>query len=254
MTSQPNEPPAVAVLDTNVLLDVFSCHDLSAKVDKVAADGGPIADDASVVHRRARARESLLLAMYFDATGATTHSLLNEADGMLTRAVPPGEESLETHYTTLFVWFTKELLLARWDARVVAPVAGWEGILSTTLPLEGREATAPTGSRADAWHIAWAKAHGLPLITNEGFSPAGYEPGKIAKRAAMDGVRVMFPKDFYAGKIDEAAEIEGFFGRFREHAPAYLERHSSHRNSLEMMFGVLRHVLLGETDGRDSPV
>jgi hypothetical protein len=253
MTSHP--PPAVAVVDTNVLLDIFSCHDLTDTFDAIhALNEHAAVDNPSVVHRRARARESLLLALYFNAIGATTYSLRNEADSMLTTKVPPGQESLEMHYTTLAVWFVKSLLLLDWNAGALTPASGWEKNLSKPPVLRRKQVVAPTGNNADAWHIACAKEHGLPLVTNEGFNPTSYKEGKIARRAKADGVRALFPKDFYAGKIDEAAEIGGFLQRFRDEAPAYLETNPSQRNALQMMFGVYRHTLLGETEGHTEPV
>jgi len=259
------EPRAVAVVDANVLLDLHSCHNFSEEYEKIYATRGVAAiDDPAVVYRRARARESLLLAMYFNATGATTDSL-GEMYGVLKRAVPPEEQSFELDYATLSFWFVKELLLPRWRRRGVIPASGWEAALSTPSSLDGPELVVrtgnsedawhvvPSGNRADAWHIAWAKTQGLPIVTNEGFTPSGYEQGKMAKRAAVEAVQVLFPKDVYAGRLDETAEIEGFFTRFREHAPLFLQEYPGHRRGLETMFGVLRHILLGETDGRHAP-
>jgi hypothetical protein len=196
--------------------------------------------------------------------GATTYSLHSEALGILTTTVPPEEECFEMHYTTLFIWFVLGYLLPDWKPQLVTPVAdsGWAQKLSPELLAKIPELVAagdpelakPTGNRADAWHIAYAKEHSLELITNEGFKTTGYEPGKITKRARAEGVRVLFPKDLYEGKFDEHAEAETFIGRFRERVPEYLKTHPSSLNALQWVSGLFSHVLFGETVGRDAPV
>jgi hypothetical protein len=255
-----SDAPFSGVLDTNVLLDIFSCRDLTNEYDQVDFS----VDSPASVWRRARTRESLLAAMYLHKVRATTFSLQNEALDKLTAIVPPEEECFEMHYTTLFIWYVRDYLLSGWNAQAAAPVAGsgWHTILSPELLAKvpellmpgHAELAKPTSNRADAWHIAYAKQHSLPLITNEGFKATGYAPGKIAKRARAQGVTVLFPKDVYAGKVDERAEAEAFLARFRKRAPEYLETHPSALNALQWMSGLFSHVLFGETVGRTTPV
>ena len=151
-------------------------------------------------------------------------------------------------------------MLPDWKPRAVAPGTTWGHNLTTPALLararlpDGTSPLSPTGTTADAWHIAWAKEKGIPLVTNEGFTPTGYAPGKIAPLAAAEGVVVLFPKDFYARKLDQAAAIQRFCARFEEQAEGYLATHPSHRAALQLMYGSARHVLLGETQGRDTPV
>ena len=58
----------LAVVDTNVLLDIYSCHDVSNSYEQGAQiDTEAFVDSGEAVYRRARARESLILAMYFHA-------------------------------------------------------------------------------------------------------------------------------------------------------------------------------------------
>jgi hypothetical protein len=251
--------PLAFVVDTNVILDIFSCHDLSNEYGKVDFT----VDSPGATWRRARARESLLAAIYLHKIGATTYSLHGEAVDTLTTMVPPDEQCFEMHYTTLFIWFVRDYLMD-WKADLATPVAdsGWEKTLSPELLeklpellLPGHaELAAPTGNRADGWHISYAKEHGFPLITNEGFKATGYEPGKITKRARGEGVQVLFPKELYEGKIDERAEAEAFMARFRAQGPDYLKTHPGSLNALQWMSGLFSHVLFGETVGRDVPV
>jgi hypothetical protein len=262
--SEATVPQIDVVLDTNVLLDVHSCHDVSTTYQRLFYTMGAAAvNDASVVYRRARARESFLLALFFNKNGLTTCSLRAEAVDILIRRVPPapGEAtSLELAFTELFIWFVKDYLLPNWKAQAAGPGVGWEKTLSAPALLTPElltpghpELENPTGSRADAWHIAEAKELRVPLVSNEGFNPAGYETGKIKRRATEEGVSAYFPHEFYGGKMNEADEIGAFFERFTEEAPRYLDAKRQELGAdrtgeaLDFVFGYYRFVLLGET-------
>jgi hypothetical protein len=82
----------VAVLDTNVKLDIYSCHDFVRTADDAItkATGTPVAalEEPRVTYRFARARESLLLAMYLHARSAKTFSLHRELVDRLTTSGP----------------------------------------------------------------------------------------------------------------------------------------------------------------------
>ena len=96
----------LAVVDTNVILDVVSLHDLSQTYERLGADG---VDTPDAVYRRSRARESLLLAIYFHKAKAVTYSLHSEPVAILTTKVDPtSEDALETHYTKLFIHFVRK--------------------------------------------------------------------------------------------------------------------------------------------------
>jgi hypothetical protein len=244
----------VGVLDTNVVLDLHSVHDFAREYEKRHPTLGVAAiDHPEVVFRRCRARESLLLGIYLDSIDGATYSNGIEALRMLVGNVPPDDETIERHYTGLYIWFMKELLLSRWQARAVPIEPGWEKNLSRSPVLTEAERTEPTGSRADAWLVATAKRMGLPVITHEGFTATGYAPGGIARRAKVEGVQVLFPKQVYAGQFDESAAIDRFLQRFAEAAPAYLKENPSHTGAMNLMWNLVRHLLLGETDGRDVP-
>lgn len=263
-------PNAVAIVDTNVFLDIYSCHDAIVAYNTVYAEIGRAAvDHPKVVYRRARARESLLLALYLNKVGATTFTLQSEAMDVLEDNAPPtavGGMRWETDFTSFMVHFVKDYVLGNWNACFATPKAGWEKfvsveLLSTELRTPGHpELTTPTGTNADTFHIACAKDNGIPLITNEGFSETGYKSGKIVKRAAREGVRGMRPCDFYAGHINEADEIDAFLNRFRDEAPKYLDAHWQKHGKdaadkvLGLIYGQYRLFLRGEAEGRDTPV
>ena len=87
-----NRPPltSYAVTDTNVMLDIYSCHDVSLNYDALHGRIGVAAlDDPSIVYRRARARESLFLAMHFHKVKAVTYSLHSERVGSRSRSDGP---------------------------------------------------------------------------------------------------------------------------------------------------------------------
>ena len=237
----PNETstPSPVVLDTNVFLDIHSCHDINRKYFELGVEG---IDEPGAVYRRARARESILLAAYLNKIGGVTHSLSNEAIDRLTELVPPdAEETPETqpekHFTTNFIHFVKDFVLPNWRPSIVAP-----------------KDEKPTGNAADAWLVAYAKEQGFPLVTNEGFKPTGYVEGKIVKRAREAGVEVFTPRDFYEGKMDVESEIDAFLQRFRDGAREYLRgRTDKTYLVLQWMEGALQARLAwGDGGPRDA--
>jgi hypothetical protein len=269
-SSQETPPNAVAIVDTNVFLDIYSCHDAIIAYNSVYAEVGRVAvDHPKVVYRRARARESLLLALHLNKIGASTFTLQSEAMDKLELNAPPtavGGVRWETDFTSFMIHFMKDYLLASWTPYFATPKAGWEEFVSDDLlspelrTPRHPELTTPTGTNADTFHIACAKEHGIPLITNEGFSETGYKPGKIVRRAAREGVRGLLPRDFYAGHINEADEIDAFLNRFRDEAPKYLDAHWQKHGKdaadevLGLIYGQYRLFLRGEAEGRDTPV
>jgi hypothetical protein len=246
---EPNSPPPApldAVMDTNVMLDIYSCHDLANTYSEAQARRGSVAlDDRPMVYRRARARESFLLALCLDKIGATTYSLHFELVALLTARAPPapGGQTIESDFTRFFVAFVKERLLPHWNAR---------------LPQEpGNEAK----NEADLALVAYCKEHSLPLITNEGYSHTGIVDEGMRKLAKHAGVGVFTPREFYQGKMNEAEEIEAFLGRFRDQAAGHIDARKKElgeddkgREVLAWIHGYYRHILLGETEGRDRPV
>jgi hypothetical protein len=244
MNNVPSEG-TLAILDTNVFIDVHSCHDLIDTFDGLHATVGNAAiEDPAVTYRLARARESVLLVIYLNKIGATTFNLHSEAVEMLMRSAPPapGGTSMKSDFTTVFLHFVKDYVLPDW---------------SPTMPTEpGTEAK----NEADAALIECAKKHNLPLITNEGYTPKGLVEIKMRKLAREAGVQVFAPREFYAGKIDEAEEIAAFLQRFREHAPGYLKERNQTLGPDQMgkvlgwIIGYYRMILLGVVEGRDTPV
>jgi hypothetical protein len=240
-----NEPLVYAVTDTNVLLDVHSCHDLTtAYNDAYARLGKAAVDDLTVVYRRARARESLLLGMHLNRVKATTYSLHFEPVDLLTKRAPPaaGGATMESDFTNMFLHFVKDYVLPDWN------------MIMPTQP--GTEAK----NDADKAYIDYAKQHGLPLITNEGYGQNGLVDEKMRKLAKDAGVAVYAPREFYQGQIDEAAEIEAFLQRFKEQVPVYMDVRKKLLGEdkigavLTWVYGYYRMILLGEVEGRTTPV
>jgi hypothetical protein len=234
-----NDTP-IAVLDTNVMLDVYSCHDLANEYRKGGDVAGPEA-----TYRRARARESLMLAIYLHSIRATTYGLHHEVPRMLTEMVDPAAHGAwENHFTTLFVHFVKDEVLFGWRDEFVP---------DNDLGVEGEA--------ADERLLTYARDNKISLITNEGFKVRGVKDKKLRARAKAQGVEVFTPREFYEGKLDEVPAMQAFLKRFAERAPAYIKQHnrefgpSKVGDSLKLLLGVYRHILFGEIrDGSLLPV
>src|SRR5262245_16783308 len=153
-TTTPNLQDVGAVLDTNVLLDIYSGHDLLAAYDNLGTEQ-PNAPE--LVFRRARARDGLLLASYLHKQRLTTCSLDNEFKNGLRMLAPPTQiTDFKCHFTTFFVWFVKDHIFPDWNAAFV----------------EGNDAGLK-GTACDTVLLDVARYNALPLITNEGFGVEG---------------------------------------------------------------------------------
>jgi hypothetical protein len=243
--SQPPSP-LYAVTDTNVLLDVHSCHDLASTYDRLHVGLRDAArDDPAFVYRVARARESLLLGIHFHNVKAATYSLHFEPVDLLAKRAPPapGGATIESDFTTQFIHFVKEYVLPDWDMRTPA------------------EPGSETSNAADQAYLDFAKRNGLPLITNEGHAQGGIGKKKNLREMAQKAeVAVFTPKEFYTGKIDESAEIEGFLQRFQEQAPVYMARRRQELGEDEIgevlgwIYGYYLMILRGEVAGSPIPL
>ena len=80
---------------------------------------------------------------------------------------------------------------------------------------------------ADRALLSFAQKANLPLITNEGYTKDGVFDERLRKRAKEAGVSVFTAREFYAGKIDEAKEIDSFLLRFRDAMPGFLAARSA---------------------------
>jgi hypothetical protein len=261
-----------AVLDTNAFLDVYSCHDVFRDYGVLYEDmGQAAADEPKCVYRRARARESLVLAIYLHqlqvATVTLQDELLEELEGAAPAKTPIGTPTaFETVFTMTTIHFTKDAIIPDWEPGFANTWPGWEKtlppeLLNADLLIPGhKELEKPTGSRADTFHIACAKDLGVPLITNEGFGEGGYGSRKIIKRAARAGVTALRPFEFYRGHLDEEKAITWFLERFKEEAPKYLEDRGKKvgadkaPEAFTLIYGIYLNILRGEAEGRVAPL
>jgi hypothetical protein len=98
------------------------------------------------------------------------------------------------------------------------------------------------------------------VVTNEGYTQNGIVDERMRKLAKDDGVQVFTPREFWLGRIDETKEIEGFFQAFENQAPIYIVARRNELGEdrigevLDWVYGYYRLVLVGEANGRDTPV
>ena len=232
------EVELLAVLDSNVLMDISSCHDAYDTYGELGFDAP--AEHRRAIYRRARARESLLLAMYLHKVGAVTYCLYEAATKLFER-VPASSPEFPSHFAVVYAQLVQDRLLGGWKCRMDPdpPVAELKG------------------GAADSHLVDFARQHGLPLISNEGLTPEGSRLSGIHKKAARAGVRILAPREFYGAQIDKPNEIASFLERFKTEAPEFFRGEPNERqliDAVEWTFGYYRHVLLGETVGQDEPV
>jgi hypothetical protein len=236
--------PPELVMDTNVFVDIHSCADVTEDFNRLYTTLGNAAlDDPAITYRIARARESMLLAVYLHTTKSTSLALRHEAIGILERRSPParGGTSMTADHTRVVAWFVKDYCLR-----------GWNSVVTTA---HGKV----EGSAADRALVALAAEKSIPLVTTEGYSRDGSidETRLIRREARAQGVTVLTPREYYAGKMDETAEIDAFLQRFYDRVPVYLERRGKRdamHKLLANVHGFYRFVLRGEVEGRTTPV
>ncbi len=224
-----------AIVDTNVILDIYLVNDLFKAYAK--ADG----DSEEGLFRRARARESHLLAWYLHEKGALTLSLPNESlKLMIKMADPKALHTVESQHAQLSIYFVKDYILDRWRG---CYVRGSDDNIK--------------GNACDDRLLDLAEQHRAPLITNEGYSVNGIsndEPGKLRAKAHKRGIKVYTPRQFWDGHMGERA-TKKFMARFDAMAPKYLQgqgRRPAAVRAVDLRRGILSHIFLGETDdGRD---
>lgn len=220
----------IAVVDSNVFLEVWSCHDLAQAYEQ-PEETPDLARKRAL--RWARARDSLLLAIYFHQIRAATYGL-KEAYSMLAGIVDPdADTTVETHFTTFFSHFVKDCVLKRWMPAV------------QIVDLKG--------NAADAALLGYAREHALPLITNEGYSHLGLRDEKLRKAAKDADVAVFTPREFWTGKLAPERATDWFLRTFARKAPTFIHRHPRPHiaeDTLRLMFGIYGEAL--DAEGRDG--
>lgn len=176
------------VIDSNVIIDLYSVHNLSQ------------ADDDKRDFRVERARDALLFAICLHAMRATTYGI-HEPVSVLPKKVPPGSVTPELHFTTCVTHFVVPVALSGWTP-------------------EADSNHRPTGSLADHFLLDRAHEFGKPLITSEKklaalarakgvpvFTPGEFWPGRIDRtrsaRCFLSRFRSLAPP--FARQMEHAA-------------------------------------------------
>lgn len=219
-----NSFDGVAVIDTNVLVDFLSCHD----VISAAKEGDRVKQD----YRLRRAGWALRVGILLHEQRAETLCHIHEVIEVLRRRAPPGEPMFETGYGIAAVNFVAADLLPRWS----------KGALPSDRPITFK------GNEADAMLVDLAKQCGCPVISNEGWGHDGFDPDKgLLVKARKADVHVLTSSDFCAGKVT-ASMIERFMTRFKRLGPSA----QPNQPLLDDMYGFYR-AALERTAGRDKP-
>lgn len=196
------------VIDTNVLLELYSIHDVSQLYDRLHAAHGDAAEFLpEVSYRRTRAAEALQLAVALHETSATTFVLVNEGIRLLTARVPPAVRTVELIYTQLFVQYVKDYALSNW--RIAT---------DEELDLTARR------EECDDLLLGIAHTNGIPLITNEGNSPSGIDDGRgLRGRGRAQGVAVFTPGEYVRQlQLNMPPAIRAFADRFKGLQETYI--------------------------------
>jgi hypothetical protein len=220
------------VLDTNILFDALSIHDLVGTYDKYLDATTFNINDPNLVLRRARAREALLLLLFCHEKQLRTFSL-----DKIAHLVPPNNPAFAAQYTSVFIHFVRMELLV-----------GWREFSDENCDASIK------GNDCDSFLVKTCRKNMLPLVTHEGYGPNGIDSrAKIRKQAADAGVPVFTAREFWSGKLDPQRAIDSFCEEFDLRAPEFIRRsfpeheHRLAERTFDRVRGSLNHVLWGGT-------
>lgn len=225
----------VAVVDTNVILDVISVADLSDAYNHENKT------ENDRYFRRFRARDALIMAWYLHASEATTLSLINEVARVGLRTAPlTAGNTLEGQHMHLSFALQHKFVLNRWN-----------------MVFEDEDATL-RGNGCDDELVKLAQKYGVPLVTNEGLTMDGVDDVRLRSKALAARVPVFTPRQFWSGRISETAAAKKFCERFDAKARKLVRRNGNSRasvNAVRVRKALLQHIFFGRTsDGTKVPV
>lgn len=229
--------PPDLVLDSNVLLLIWSIHDLTKEAEKAEkaekAGAGSGALPAGLENRRQRAQDALMCAMACERDGLATGSLKSEPLRIIQERVPPGDHSLDAYYVQVFWHFVKDYILPNWHCGLFNAV-------------NDRQLS---GDACDDEYLRVAQENGLPLVTDEGNSPDGIREttnrGKrnLRGKAKDAGVQVFTPGEFWQARgLDPAEAKRVFFDRFDRHRSEYVRSRDIDDDKMEEVLDDLRRI------------
>ena len=176
-------PKPDILLDTNVVVDIYTISDLIEALNDCAVAGRDPSTDSKVAYRLERYRAGVALANWLSWKKVQTESLPAESLRILGRRAPPAlVADVRTIYTYYWIHYVQDFVLRRWRSVVRKDV----------------DATMK-GTACDDLLLKLASEYGVPLITNEGLSPDGeVTPGKLIDRATRQGSAAFTPAQFLA--------------------------------------------------------
>jgi len=231
-----NYDKPVAVIDTNVIINIFGCFHVSRHYD----EPGMSAEHPKSTYRRDRARQALLLAQHLHNTKATTFNIYEPMTIVVREVNPEASDTFEHHYTRIFANYIKDTVLPDW-----------------TMLQPDRPGNEGKGDKADSALVQHAQDYGVPLVSFEGFTPSGIDSNnKMRKKATAAGVQLLTPMEFYS-EADEQLLAALFYNGFKNGAKRYIDEGPApevNHVAVNDVNGYFRHVLFGITEGYVEPL
>lgn len=215
-----------AVMDSNVLVELVSYHDLDNAFARSRSK------DGAFHYRKQRLRNTLILFEYLHRNKLTTYSMRDEPIAILSRLIPEDRKfTPHTEHLRVAIPFLAENIFRDWTGKVAD---------------DGEPQ--PTGNEADDFLVDVAAHWRIPLITYEGIRTDGrIDPTKrIQKRSKENCVKVMTPSEFWAGKIDFREAATRITRSLRVRQKAYVQtqqRPDLADCAIERMRAIIEYVL-----------
>lgn len=203
-----------AVLDTNVLMNIWSCFDITKPAPGNGSD-----------FLRNRTRDALILTEYLSNIRATTWSagheylkkmskgsyitISGEHTFQLPKVDPDDIYSPETRHHVLLLEILgnqPNFLGKRWRSL-------YDKSIEDITPQE-----------FDNILLEYSIQHNICLITNEGLTSEGIKLSGLRKKAKERGGQALTPREYFEGKLDETAVAKAFIEDFNKKSVLYLKR------------------------------
>lgn len=190
-------PKVAAVVDTNAMVDLVSCHDVIAALKR---------SEHHAFFRFERATYALRMAIHFHEAHAVTFSAGAEALYLTVQRAPPDVNDVRSWYVRTWFQFVQPRLLPQWTIRSAA--------------ISGK------GNDVDDALVELARQLGCLLISNEGVGPDG-PTGRhgVRPKAAKAGVRVMTTEEFCRTARLSRTRMKRYLSSFRTLGPRFSRGH-----------------------------
>lgn len=181
------------IIDTNIFLEVYSCHDITKAIKHNKEDA---------LIRKTKAKESFMLFLYLNAIKQKCFLLEDEAIKLILQRVPPADIKYEQWFTTMFIYFIKDYLL--------------QDVIFNKIDNPDKV----SGTNADNLLLHYAASNNIAIATRD---------AKLLKKCSKQNVKAFIVADIVS-KINCEELIFNFLKDFENKKSLYEQKYAKENN------------------------